>query len=302
MTRRKTFDADVVPPLFWRREDVRLALAHREIGRLMGIYLATFPECTQTQFAILTQHDRSDISNFVRGTRNSRVADIDVLARIADGLAMPNSARELLGLAPVVSSTADLTAPDAKSVPENPGATNSTAMTGWYQPTAADRTCRIAICGSRSPECDNEAIDDVIRSLSRLLMNHQYRIDHGPMGIGIEIMTYIADHYRPPTLKNVIGVFGRANVVRNADFVIVVGGGSGTLDEVELAISMGKKIVPFVASGGAARNTFDRITSELYLHAWMRADNFDSLGNCSSGEEYVGIIEHILTDSKEHTQ
>lgn len=61
------------------------------------------------------------------------------------------------------------------------------------------------------------------------------------MGIGIEIMTYIADHYRPPDLRAAIGIFGRPNVVRNADFVLVIGDGTGTLDEVDLAVSMGKR-------------------------------------------------------------
>jgi predicted Rossmann-fold nucleotide-binding protein len=56
------------------------------------------------------------------------------------------------------------------------------------------------------------------------------------VGIGIEVMTYVADQYRPPELKAAIGVFGHANVVRDADYVIVIGGGSGTLDEVDLAL------------------------------------------------------------------
>src|SRR5690606_22773355 len=101
MARRKTFDPRAVPPAFWRRDDVRRALLNREIGRFFGVYLATFPECTQTQLALLTGHDRSDISNFVRGVRSPRVVDIDVLDRIASGLTMPDEARVLLGLAPV---------------------------------------------------------------------------------------------------------------------------------------------------------------------------------------------------------
>src|SRR5262245_12064919 len=112
VTRRKTFDAAGVPLMFWRRDDVRLALARREVGRLFGIYLAAFPECTQTQLALMTEHDRSDISNFVRGARSPRVTDIDVLGRIADGLGMPDEARVLLGLAP-----ADVTVAAIRSGP-----------------------------------------------------------------------------------------------------------------------------------------------------------------------------------------
>lgn len=66
MTRRKTFDPATVPLSFWRRHDVSMALGRREIGRLFGIYLAAFGDCTQTQLALLTEHDRSDVSNFVR--------------------------------------------------------------------------------------------------------------------------------------------------------------------------------------------------------------------------------------------
>jgi hypothetical protein len=293
MPRRKTFDAEAVPPVFWQREDVRRALGRREIGRLVGVYLAAFPDCTQTQLAILTQHDRSDISNFVRGTRSSRVTDIDVLSRIADGLAMPDTARALLGLAPVNCPT-----DAAGSASADLDEAGSTVVTGWYQPSSVNLTCRIAICGSRSAECDGDAIDDVVHSLSQLLMNRPCQVVHGPMGIGIEIMTYIADYYQPPALKTAVGVFGRANVVRDADVVLVVGGGLGTLDEVDLAICMGKRIIPYVASGGAARNAFERIAADFDLRTWIPAADFKALGTRLSGEEYVRVIEHFLTDSR----
>src|SRR5262249_36084550 len=100
LTRRKTFDPATVPISFWRRDDVQAAVARRAVGQLLGLYLTAFPDCTQTQLALLTAHDRSDVSNFVRGTRDRPVSDIDVLARIADGLEMPDEARVLLGLAP----------------------------------------------------------------------------------------------------------------------------------------------------------------------------------------------------------
>ncbi|WP_280366657.1 helix-turn-helix transcriptional regulator [Nocardia wallacei] len=110
-----------MPLVFWRRDDVRLALVRREVGRLFGIYLAEFPGCTQTQLALLTGHDRSDISNFIRGARGPRVADIDVLNRVADGLAMPDIARTMLGLAPAEMTIAEIEAgtpqPDATTDP-----------------------------------------------------------------------------------------------------------------------------------------------------------------------------------------
>ncbi|MQA28139.1 MAG: hypothetical protein GEU94_22435, partial [Micromonosporaceae bacterium] len=100
MTRRKVFDPAGIPASFWWRHDVQVALARREVGRLFQLYLQASPHCTQTQIALLTQHDRSDISNWVRGVRRGQVSDIEVLTRIADGLEMPDEARVLLGLAP----------------------------------------------------------------------------------------------------------------------------------------------------------------------------------------------------------
>lgn len=289
MARRKTFDPRAVPPAFWRRDDVRRALLNREIGRFFGVYLATFPECTQTQLALLTGHDRSDISNFVRGVRSPRVVDIDVLDRIASGLTMPDEARVLLGLAPVsaTSSRADSTPPSSGAGP---------AVTGWFQPINAARKFRIAICGSKSTESNSSAIDDAIRALSRFLIRCKYEVDHGPLGVGIEIMTYIADHYRPPTLRAAVGVFGRPNVVRHADFVIVIGGGQGTLDEVDLAFSMGKRLLPFVPSGGAAGRCYERMLTDVRLRAWLSNDLFTALGSCTSADEFVNLVEQVLME------
>jgi hypothetical protein len=282
----------VVPLDFWRRDDVRLALARREVGRLFGIYLGAFTGCTQTQLALLTEHDRSDISNFVRGTRGPRVTDIDVLGRIADGMVMPDEARVLLGLAP-----ADATLSAIRSGTARREAGGPATITGWYRPTPGNRSLRVAICGSRSDGCDNAVMDEAVCALSRLLMNRQCEVDHGPMGIGIEIMTYIADHYRPPTLRAALGVFGRPNVIRRADFVIFIGGGHGTLDEVDLAISMRKKIVPFAASGGAARHAFERLDADVSLRDWMPEAMFAALGCCASADEYANVLEQVLADT-----
>lgn len=108
VTRRRIFDPGAVPIRFWQRDDVQASLAHRDVAQLFRLFLDKFPKCTQTQLALLTQHDRSDISNWVRGTRQGRVSDIEVLIRIADGLHMPDQARALLGLAPVGTDRSEL--------------------------------------------------------------------------------------------------------------------------------------------------------------------------------------------------
>jgi SLOG cluster4 family len=146
--------------------------------------------------------------------------------------------------------------------------------------------------------CDNAVLDEAVCALSRLLMNQPCEVDHGPMGIGIEIMTYIADHYRPPALRAAVGLFGRPNVVRCADFVIFIGGGPGTLDEVDLAISMGKRIVPFAASGGAARHAFERMAADVSLRGWMPEATFAALGCCASASEYASVLEQVLAETR----
>lgn len=95
-----------------------------------------------------------------------------------------------------------------------------------------------------------------------------------------------------------VGLVGRHNVVRRADYVIIIGGGRGTLDEVDLAISMHKKIIPFAASGGAARRTLELMTADASLHAWMPETIFAALGSCVSAEEYAGIVEQVLADKR----
>jgi hypothetical protein len=52
-----------------------------------------------------TRHPTTSGIDYPRGTASPRVGDIDVLGRIADGLAMPDEARVLLGLAPAQALT-----------------------------------------------------------------------------------------------------------------------------------------------------------------------------------------------------
>lgn len=127
VTRRKVFDPAGVTADFWQRPEVLIALSHRDVRRLFELYLQAFPECTQTQLALLTQHDRSEISNWVRGVRQRRVSDIEVLIRIADGLAMPDEPRAALGLAPVGVRAANV-AVGTNVIPEKTSGLRADAM------------------------------------------------------------------------------------------------------------------------------------------------------------------------------
>jgi SLOG cluster4 family len=304
VTRRKLFDPAAVPAAFWRRDDIQVALARREISHLFQVYLDAFPGCTQTQLALLTEHDRSDISNWVRGKRLGRVSDIEVLTRIADGLLMPDEARVLLGLAPAEALVSVIRAgqpvPASARVPGR--ADGSTAD----QPSAAP--VRLAICGSRAAGTNDQVIDAVIQALARMVFTRQCVVSHGPVGVGIEVMTYIADHYRPPDVAVAVAVFGHRNVVRTADVILVVGGGAGTQDEIDLALSMGKKIIALPACGGAARRFHDQARRDPRLRTWIPEEAFAALDALTdpaqlpatagkhgrAGEEFARIVEDLL--------
>lgn len=137
-------------------------------------------------------------------------------------------------------------------------------------------------------------IDETIRSLGRLLVRHRCRVIHGPVGVGIEVMTHIADHCRPPGLRGVTGVFGRPNVVRDTDFVLIVGGGSGTQAEFDLAVSMGKKVLPMPASGRTARRAYDAMQRQPELRTWISEEDFAAIGASSTGDDYVRFVERLL--------
>ncbi|MGH3391872.1 MAG: hypothetical protein ACRDOO_23620 [Actinomadura sp.] len=58
----------------------------------------------------------------------------------------------------------------------------------------------------------------------------------------------IADQYRPPGFALALGLFGHRDVIQDPEFVIV-GGAGGTQAEIDLALSMGKKIITLPGSG-----------------------------------------------------
>ncbi|MBO2455438.1 hypothetical protein J4573_50755 [Actinomadura barringtoniae] len=289
MTRRRVFDPGAVPVVFWRRTDVQDSLAHRDVGRLFGLFLDEFSDCTQTQLALLTQHDRSDISNWVRGTRQGRVSDIEVLTRIADGLQLPDQARLMLGLAPLgpvrlSTEPASSHQPPDRHSKDGPGA------------APVSEPVHIAICGSRAPDTDASVIDATVGCLARLVMSLGCTVSHGPVGVGIEVMTYIADQYRPPEFDLALGRFGHRNVIQDAEFVVVLGGAAGTQSEIDLALSMGKKVIALPSSGGTARRFYHQAARDQRLRAWMSDEQFAALNACVvAGEDFVRIVEHLIT-------
>ncbi|MGQ0777502.1 MAG: hypothetical protein ACT4NY_24345 [Pseudonocardiales bacterium] len=91
------FDPLHVPEEFWRRDDTGNALDHRDIGALFRL-LSKHTGASQTRIGTAIGMAQGAVCTIVNGNRV--VSAIDVLERIADGLAMPDTARLCLGLAP----------------------------------------------------------------------------------------------------------------------------------------------------------------------------------------------------------
>ncbi|WP_157433038.1 hypothetical protein [Actinomadura rifamycini] len=216
------------------------------------------------------------------------MSDIEVLTRIADGMQIPDGARLLLGLAPV------------DSLPPEDGPTRSWRQAIERDSDATENTGRpvcIAICGSRAADTDGAVIDEAVRCMARLVLSHGYRVSHGPVGVGIEVMTYIADQYRPPGIAGAVGLFGHRNVIQHANLVIVVGGGAGTQTEIDLALSMGKPVIALPASGGAARRFYNRAARDERLRTVLSDEHFAALRvGDDPAEDFARIIENIISE------
>ena len=97
--RRRASDLAKVPESLWQRPEMILALRGRDIGRVFQL-VRQYAGISQTQLAIACAMTQPKISGIMRGV--SKVEELAVFLRIADGLNMPPEARMALGLAPAV--------------------------------------------------------------------------------------------------------------------------------------------------------------------------------------------------------
>lgn len=91
------FDPLRIPDEFWVRDDVGNALDHRDIGALFRL-LSKHAGASQTRIGTATSLSQGSVCLIMNDDRV--VSALDVLERIADGLAIPDAARLRLGLAP----------------------------------------------------------------------------------------------------------------------------------------------------------------------------------------------------------
>jgi len=86
----------------WRKPGIRHALRQRDAGTLLRL-VQQFSGVSQARLATATGIGQGRLNEIINGHR--QVARLDVLERLADGLAMPDDARVLFGLAPVHADT-----------------------------------------------------------------------------------------------------------------------------------------------------------------------------------------------------
>ncbi|HEY1914619.1 MAG TPA: helix-turn-helix domain-containing protein [Streptosporangiaceae bacterium] len=86
-----------IPALFWDKDQTLDALRRRDVGRLF-LLLRQYAGISQTRLAIACAMTQPKVSGIMHG---AQVTALEVFERIADGLNMPNPARQALGLAPL---------------------------------------------------------------------------------------------------------------------------------------------------------------------------------------------------------
>lgn len=177
---------------------------------------------------------------------------------------------------------------------EEPSPPARPIVTGWRAERRDVPEAAVAITGSRSAGTSSEHIDAVVPALAELLMRRPYTVSHGPVGVGSEVMTLIADQHHPDELSEVRGIIGHPNVIRDAEVVLIVGGGKGTQAEADLALDAGKRVLPMPTSGGTAAQVYMRQLTDPRLRAWLPDESFASLAT-ADGQQYVRIAESVIT-------
>src|SRR5579872_3098378 len=91
-----------IPARAWQAHEVRSALRNRDVSALLRL-IQGHTGTSQARIATATGIGQGRLNEIFNGHR--KVVHIDVMERLADGLAMPDDARVLFGLAPVHAAT-----------------------------------------------------------------------------------------------------------------------------------------------------------------------------------------------------
>ncbi|MDG6107611.1 XRE family transcriptional regulator [Dactylosporangium aurantiacum] len=93
--RGRAFDVMQIPASFWQDSVLLDALADRDVGQLFRL-VQKVSQASQTQIGIATGLSQAQVSEIM--SRARRVSTIEVLARIVNGLGIPEPARTVLFL------------------------------------------------------------------------------------------------------------------------------------------------------------------------------------------------------------
>ena len=136
--RASAYQRPAIPPGFWERAEVLRALRSRDMGALFQLVKES-AGLSNIRLGAAVDLSPGRVSEVIKGIR--RISATHVFERIADGLAMPDPARLLLGLSP--QNAAAATRP-ASACP---------ASTPWRRNTR----CRGPPSAKPSPCCANNA-------------------------------------------------------------------------------------------------------------------------------------------------
>lgn len=154
------------------------------------------------------------------------------------------------------------------------------------------RPARLIISGSRAPGCDERVIDETVAALARLVAFSGVSVNHGPVGIGIEVVTYVADQFRPVGFSMSTARFGRENVVHGGDLMVVAGGASGTAAEIVIAQALGIPVLPYAPTGGTAARTLEAMRNANPSATGPVAE----LDQCTTPAQFTALVERNLNE------
>lgn len=100
-----------LPDNLWNRDNMRQALAARDMAAVFRL-ARQYGGLSQSRIGIATGIGQGRTNEVFNGKR--KIVSIEVLERIADGLGMPDRARQLLGLAPAIGEPQDSEAQAAR--------------------------------------------------------------------------------------------------------------------------------------------------------------------------------------------
>ena len=148
---------------------------------------------------------------------------------------------------------------------------------------------RIAICGNpeRSGDLKPAALE-AVTACARVLSRYSVRLVHGPRGAGIMVANQCHNEFQSRSVSSELVFVDRERIVKNADLVIVIGGGFMTGVEVDIAAALRLSIAAIPGTGGVADQLAERIRAghdsvPVEISMLANIDGIDQVGPWLTG-------------------